>query len=80
MKFVVIKGTYHKVQCSNLNIQRIKSISVIGEIRSWDYFAIMIRKIRNTYSNFFYILVDERVGERVKSVLFQSLCKYLILN
>ena len=23
------------------------------------------------YSNFFYILVDERVGERVKNVLFR---------
>ena len=108
MKFVVINGTYHKVQCSNLNVQRIKSISiiseirssnqkvdcelrewhelysnrfsVIGEIRSWYYFAIMIRKIRNIYSNFFYILVDERVGERVKNVLFRSLCKYFIIT
>ena len=56
-KFVVIKGTYHKVQmfkvqnfkgkgvqCSNLNVQRIKIISVISEIRSWYYFAIIIRK------------------------------------
>jgi len=80
VKFVVINGTYHKVQCSNLNIQRIKIISVISEIRSWYYFAIMIRKIRNMYSNFFYILVNEMVGERVKNVSFRSLCKYFILN
>ena len=80
MKFVVINGTYHKVQCSNLNIQRIKIISVISEIRSWYYFAIMIRKIRNMYLNLFYILVDERVGERVKNVLFRSLCKCFIIN
>ena len=32
------------------------------------------------YSNFFYILVDERVGERLKNVLFQNLCKYFIIN
>ena len=31
----------------------------------------MIRKIRNMYSNFFYILVDERVGERVKMCCFE---------
>lgn len=111
MKFVVINGTYNKVQTSKakeFKPQRIKIIrviseirssnqkvdcelrelhelfsnrfSVISEIRSWYYFAIMIRKIRNMYSNFFYILVDERVGERVKNVLFQSLCKYFILN
>ena len=90
MKFVVIKGTYHKVQCSNLKVQRIKGsnhkvqrikiISVISEIRSWYYFAIMIREIRNMYSNFFYILVDERVGERVKNMLFWSLCKCFIIN
>ena len=90
VKFVVINGTYHKVQCSNLKVQRIKGsnhkvqrikiISVISEIRSWYDFTIMIRKIRNMYSNFFYILVDERVGERVKNVLFRSLCKSFILN
>jgi len=54
-KFVVIKGTYHKVQssnfkgkgvqCSNLNVQRIKIISVISEIRSWYYFAIIIKTL-----------------------------------
>jgi len=32
------------------------------------------------YSNLFYILVGERVGERVKNVLFRCLCKYFILN
>ena len=78
------------VQCSNLKVQRIKGsnhkdqrikiISAISEIRSCYDFTIMIRKIRNMYSNFFYILVDERVGERVKKVLFRSLCKYFILN
>ena len=111
MKFVVIKGTYHKVQTSKVKEfkpQRIKIISVISEIRSsnqkvncelrewhelfsnkfsviseirsWYDFAIMIRKIRNMYSNFFYILVNERVGERNKNVLFWGLCKYFILN
>ena len=83
MKFVVIKGTYHKVQTSKVKEfkpQRIKIISVISEIRSWYYFAIMIRKIRSMYSNFFYILVNERVGERNKNVLFWGLCKYFILN
>ena len=85
-----VKGTYHKVQCSNLKVQRIKGsnhkvqrikiISVISEIRSCYDFAIKIRKNRNMYSNFFYILVDERVGERVKNVLLRSLCKYFILN
>ena len=50
----VIRSSYHKVQCSNfkgkgvqtsnLNVQRIKIIGVISEIRSWYYFAIMIRK------------------------------------
>ena len=99
-KFVVINGTYHKVQCSNLKVQRIKCsnlkvqrikgsnhkdqrikiISAISEIRSCYDFTIMIRKIRKMYSNFFYILVDERVGKRVKNVLFRSLCKYFILN
>jgi len=34
VKFVVINGTYHKVQCSNLKVQRIKIISAISEIRS----------------------------------------------
>ena len=78
------------VQCSNLKPQRVKGsnhkvqwikiISVISEIRSCYDFTIMIRKIRNMYSNFFYILVDERVGERVKNVLFRCLCKYFILN
>ena len=68
------------VQSSILNVQWIKIISVISEIRSWYYFAIMIREIRNMYSNFFYILVDERVGERVKNVSFRSLCKYFIIN
>ncbi len=76
------------VQCSNLNIQRIKIISVISEIRSWDYFAIMIRKIRNMYSNFFYILVDERVGEGLKmyyfrvfvSILFSISCENAFLK
>ena len=53
---------------------------MISVIRSWYYFAIMIRKIRNMYSNFFYILVDERVGERVKNVLFWGLCKCFIIN
>ena len=53
---------------------------MISVIRSWYYFAIMIRKNRNMCSNFFYILVDERVGEWVKNVLFRSLCKYFILN
>ena len=53
---------------------------MISVIRSWYYFAIMIRKIRSMYSNFFYILVNERVGERNKNVLFRSLCKYFILN
>ena len=80
MKFVVINGTYHKVQSSNLKVQRIKIISAISEIRSWYDFTIMIRKIRNMYLNFFYILVDERVGERVKNVLFWSLCKCFIIN
>ena len=55
-------------------------ISAIREIRSWYDFTIMIRKIRNMCSNFFYILVDERAGVRVKNVLFRSLCKYFILN
>ncbi len=95
-----VKGTYHKVQCSNLKVQRIKGsnlkvqrikglnhkdqrikiISVISEIRSCYDFAIKIRKNRNMYSNFFYILVDERVGERVKNVLLRSLCKCFIIN
>ena len=88
MKFVVINGTYHKVQCSNLNVQWIKIISVISEIRSWYYFAIMIRKIRSMYSNFFYILVNERVGERKKmcyfgvfvSILFSISCDDMFLK
>ena len=58
-KFVVHIIKFN-VQCSNLNVQRIK--------------------IRCPYSNFFYILVDERVGERLKNVLFQSLCKCFIIN
>ena len=74
------RDSNHKVQSSNLNVQWIKIISVISEIRSWYYFAIMIRKIRSMYSNFFYILVNERVGERNKNVLFWGLCKYFILN
>ena len=53
---------------------------MISVIRSWYYFAIMIRKIRSMYSNFFYILVNERVRERNKNVLFWGLCKYFILN
>ena len=78
------------VQCSNLKVQRIKGsnhkvqwikiISVISEIRSCYDFTIMIRKNRNMYSNFFYILVNERVGEWVKNVFFRSLCKCFILN
>jgi len=48
----------------------------------------MIRKIRNMYSNFFYILVDERVGERVKmccfevfvSILFSISCDNVFLK
>ena len=56
------------------------SISIISVIRSCSDFTIMIRKNRNMCSNFFYILVDERVGEWVKNVLFRSLCKYFILN
>ena len=32
------------------------------------------------YLNFFYILVDERVGGRVQNVLFQILCKCFIIN
>ena len=64
-----------KPQCSMEKI-----ISEISEIRSWYYFAIMIRKIRSIYSNFFYILVNEMVGGRVKNVSSRSLCKYFILN
>ena len=48
----------------------------------------MIRKIRNMYSNFFYILVDERVGEGLKmchfgvfvSVLFSISCENAFLK
>ena len=48
----------------------------------------MIRKIRNMYSNFFYILVDERVGERLKmchfgvfvSILFSISCDDVFLK
>ena len=48
----------------------------------------MIREIRNMYSNFFYILVDERVGERLKmchfgvfvSILFSISCDDVFLK
>ena len=38
----------------------------------------MIRKIRNMYSNFFYTLVDERVGERVKMCYFEVFVSVLL--
>ena len=47
----------------------------------------MIRKIRSMYSNFFYILVDERVGKELKmchfgvfvSILFSISCDDVFL-
>ena len=77
-----IRSSNQKVNCELCEWHELYSnrFSVIGEIRSWYYFAIMIREIRNMYSNFFYILVDERVGERVKKVIFRSLCKCFIIN
>ena len=77
-----IRSSNQKVDCELREWHELVSdkFSVISVIRSWYDFTIMIRKIRNMFSNFFYILVDERVGERVKNVLFRSLCKYFILN
>ena len=57
-------------------------------MRSGYDFTIRIRKNRNMHSNFFYILVDERVGKGLKmcyfgifvSVLFSISCDDVFLK
>ena len=60
-----VKGSYHKVQSSNLKVQRILWIRGIRVIRS---------------PNLFYISDQEKVRNGVENQLFFHLCKCFIIN
>ena len=60
-----VKGSYHKVQSSNLKVQRILWIRGIRVIRS---------------PNLFYISGQKKVRNGVENQLFYHLCKYFILK
>ena len=60
-----IRSSYHKVQSSNLKVQRILWIRGIRVIRS---------------PNLFYISGQEKVRNGVENQLFCYLCKYFVIN
>ena len=60
-----VKGSYHKVQSSNLKVQRILWIRGIRVIRS---------------PNLFYISGQEKVRNGAENQLFCYLCKYFVIR